>query len=158
MKPPGPLPGERWFNTVYPHSIRYLPASLRCGPGGPRWPQHNDAGTEILDSVNEALGISLYLWLIGMSAAVSNHLVAKYIYLLWSSMVKRTTALLFKSGPYILNDRSLNIFHNNAFPVKVYIVNKTDLTWDVLDLQALGLTKKVLGNHIDKKVDRDNIF
>jgi len=52
MKPPGPLPGERRFNTVYPDSMRCLPASLRCGPGGPRCP-HWD--TEIRDSVYEAL-------------------------------------------------------------------------------------------------------
>jgi len=29
---PGPLPGERRFITVYPDSMRCLPASLRCGP------------------------------------------------------------------------------------------------------------------------------
>jgi len=33
FKPPGPHPGERWLNTVYPDSMRCLPASLRCGPG-----------------------------------------------------------------------------------------------------------------------------
>ena len=32
--------------------------------------------------------------------------------------------------------------------MEVYTVDKTDLTWDVPDLQALGLTKKV---------DRDRI-
>jgi len=49
-----PLPGERRFNTVYPDSMRYLPASLRCGSGGPRKPHCSDAGTENRDSVNEA--------------------------------------------------------------------------------------------------------
>jgi len=33
LKPLGPLPGECRFNTVYPDSMRCLPASLRCGPG-----------------------------------------------------------------------------------------------------------------------------
>jgi len=33
LKLPGPLPGERRLNTVYPDSMRSLPASLRCGPG-----------------------------------------------------------------------------------------------------------------------------
>jgi len=36
LKPPGQLPGERRFNTVYPDSLQCLPASLRCGP---RWPR-----------------------------------------------------------------------------------------------------------------------
>jgi len=56
LKPPGPHPGERRFNTVYPDSMRCLPASLRRGPGGPRCPHRSDDGTEIRDSVNEALG------------------------------------------------------------------------------------------------------
>jgi len=37
---------------VYPDSMRYLPASLRCDPGGPRRPNRSDAGTENRDSVN----------------------------------------------------------------------------------------------------------
>jgi len=35
LKPPEPYTGERRFNTIYPDSIQCLPASLRCGPGGP---------------------------------------------------------------------------------------------------------------------------
>jgi len=54
LKPPGPLPGEHWFNTVYLDSMRCLLALLRCGPGMPRCPHRSDAGTEIRDSVNEA--------------------------------------------------------------------------------------------------------
>ena len=54
LKPPGPHPGERRFNMVYPDSMRCLPASLRCGPGGHRCPHRSDAGTEIRDSVNKA--------------------------------------------------------------------------------------------------------
>jgi len=54
MKPLGPLPGELRFNTVYPDSMRCLPASLRCGPGGPRNPHRSATGTENWDSVNEA--------------------------------------------------------------------------------------------------------
>jgi len=42
---------------VYPDSMRCLPASLRRGPGGPRCPHRSDAGTEIRDSVNEALRV-----------------------------------------------------------------------------------------------------
>jgi len=49
------LPGERLFNTVYRDSMRCLSASLRCGFCGPRFPHRSDAGTENLDSVNEAL-------------------------------------------------------------------------------------------------------
>jgi len=55
LKPPGPLPGERRFNTVYPDSMRCLSASLRCGPGGSRCPHRSAAATENRDSVNEAL-------------------------------------------------------------------------------------------------------
>ena len=51
----GATSGERRLNTVYPDSIRCLPASLRCGPGGPRCPHRSDAGIEIRDSVDEAL-------------------------------------------------------------------------------------------------------
>jgi len=61
LKPPGPHPGERRFNTVYPDSMRCLPASLRYGPGGPRCPHRSDAGTEIQDSVNEATSICVRL-------------------------------------------------------------------------------------------------
>ena len=53
--PPGPLPGERRFSTVYPDSMRCLPVSLRCGLGGPRCPHRSDAGTENRDSVNKAV-------------------------------------------------------------------------------------------------------
>jgi len=55
LKQLGPHPGNRRFNTVYPDSMRCLPASLRRGPGGPRCQHRSDAGTEIRDSVNEAL-------------------------------------------------------------------------------------------------------
>ena len=41
--------------------MRCLPASLRRGPGGPRCPHRSDAGTEIRDSVNEALVPVAYL-------------------------------------------------------------------------------------------------
>jgi len=54
MKPPGPLPAEHRFNTVYPDSMRCLPVPLRCGPGRPRCSHRSDAGTEIRDSANEA--------------------------------------------------------------------------------------------------------
>jgi len=54
LKPPGSLPGERRFNTVYPDLMWCLPASLRCGPGGPPCPNRSAAGTENRDSVNEA--------------------------------------------------------------------------------------------------------
>ena len=55
LQSPGQHPGERRFNTVYPDSMRCLPASLRRGSGGTRCPHRSDAGTEIRDSVNEAL-------------------------------------------------------------------------------------------------------
>jgi len=55
LKPPGPLSGERRFNTVYPDSMRCLSASLRCDPEGPRCPQDSEAENENQDSVNEAL-------------------------------------------------------------------------------------------------------
>ena len=54
FKPPGSLPGERRFNTVYPDTMRCLQASLRCGPVGPRCPHCIAAGTENRDSVNKA--------------------------------------------------------------------------------------------------------
>jgi len=60
LKPPGPHPGERRFNMVPPDSMRCLPVSLRRGPGGPRCPHRSDAGTEIRDSVNEALGSPIF--------------------------------------------------------------------------------------------------
>jgi len=62
LKPPGSLPGERRFNTVYPDSMRCLSASLRCGPGGPR--PLNASGTKNWDSVNEAWRkVILKVWL-----------------------------------------------------------------------------------------------
>ena len=57
LKPLGPLSGECRFNTVYPDSMRCLPASLRCGPGGPRYLHRSVAGTENRNSVNEAVVI-----------------------------------------------------------------------------------------------------
>jgi len=65
FKPPGPHPGERRFNTVYPDLMRCLPASLRRGPGGPRCPHRSDAGTEIRDSVNEAFAYSQQIRVVG---------------------------------------------------------------------------------------------
>jgi len=48
IKQPGPLPGKRRFNTVYPdYSMRRLPLAA-C-------PHCSDAGTENRNSVNEAL-------------------------------------------------------------------------------------------------------
>jgi len=38
LKPPGPLPGERQFHTVYTDSMRCLSTSLRYGRGWPRCP------------------------------------------------------------------------------------------------------------------------
>jgi len=55
LKPPVLFPGAHRFNTVYPDSRRCLPAPLRCGPGRFRCPHRSDAGTEILESVYEAL-------------------------------------------------------------------------------------------------------
>jgi len=49
------FPCECRFNTVYPGSIRCLPAALRCGPDGPQCPHRSNAGTENRDSMNEAL-------------------------------------------------------------------------------------------------------
>jgi len=61
LKPLGPYPGECRFNTVYPNSMWCLPASLRCGPSGPRSLHRSDIGTKIRDSVNEASGKSIGL-------------------------------------------------------------------------------------------------
>ena len=56
LKPPGPHPGKSRFNTIYPDSMRCLPASLRCGLGGSRCPHRSDAGTKIWDSVTRLYG------------------------------------------------------------------------------------------------------
>jgi len=58
-------PGESWrFKKKRNHrghilvnagSMRFLPASLRCGLGGSRCPHRSDARTDIRDSVNEAV-------------------------------------------------------------------------------------------------------